>query len=104
MCVKGRMSPDRSPGLFCSSELYELVVIHLSNTFSHLHAREAAASPPLCLALHLLADLHVDLEELCDAAIKADRLALVEIGFAVRVDALFAAGLNKAAQMVSVRP
>ena len=37
----------------------------------------------LGLALHLLADLDVDLEELADAAVEADGFALVEIGFPV---------------------
>lgn len=35
------------------------------------------------LALHLLRDLDVDFKELADAAVEADRLALVEVGFAV---------------------
>lgn len=63
-----------------------------------LHATKhssASTSPSLCLALHLLADLDVDFEELCYATVKADTLALVEIGFAVgRVDAFCAAGLQ----------
>jgi hypothetical protein len=43
--------------------------------------------------LHLLADLDVDFEELGDAAVQADGLALVEIGLAVRsIDAFLRAG------------
>lgn len=51
-----------------------------------LHATEHAssASPSLCLTLHLLADLDVNLKELGDAAVETDALALVEIGLAVR--------------------
>lgn len=44
----------------------------------------AAALPSLRLALHLLADLDVDLEELGNTAVEAHGLALVEVGFAVR--------------------
>jgi hypothetical protein len=50
----------------------------------------------LGLALHLFANLDVDLEELCDAAVETNGLALVEVGFAVRgIDALLAAGLDQ---------
>ena len=52
-----------------------------------LHAT-GKSLPALSLALHLLADLDVDLEELRYAAVEADGLALVQVGFAVRcVDA-----------------
>jgi hypothetical protein len=50
----------------------------------------------LCLALHLLANLDIDLEELGHAPVQAHRLALVQIGLAVRcVDAFVAAGFEK---------
>ena len=55
------------------------------------------------LALHLLANLDIDLEELCYAAVKADGLALVQIGFAVRrVDAFCRAGFEEAVKRVLV--
>jgi hypothetical protein len=48
----------------------------------------------LALLLHNLADLHGRVEELCGAAVEADRLALVEVAFAViGGDALLLAGL-----------
>ena len=56
------------------------------------------ATALLCgsLALHLLRDLDVDFEELADAAVEADGLALVEVGFAVGGrDALLGAGVNE---------
>lgn len=64
----------------------------------HATAEHAATSSlPLCLPLHLLANLDIDLEELRDTAIEAHGLALVEVCFAVRrVDALLAAGLDQA--------
>jgi hypothetical protein len=62
-----------------------------------LHA-SAESLPSLGLALHLLADLDVDLEELGYAAVEADGLALVQIGFAVRcIDAFRRAGLEETA-------
>lgn len=55
------------------------------------------------LALHLLRDLYVDFEEFGHAAVEADRLALVKIGFAVGWwDALLGARLDKAIHKVSV--
>lgn len=58
-----------------------------------LHAT-AESLPALGLALHLLADLDVDLEELGHAAVEANGLALVQIAFAVRcVDAFCGARL-----------
>jgi hypothetical protein len=62
-----------------------------------LHSKRTASSTPvLCLSLHLLADLDVDLEELGDAAVEADRLAFVEIGLAVvLVDAFLRARLDQ---------
>ena len=48
------------------------------------------------LALHLLRDLDVDLEELAHAAVQAHGLALVQVGFAVlRGDALLGAGVDE---------
>ena len=43
----------------------------------------ASAAVGLRLALHLLRYLDVGLEELCHAAVQADGLALVQVGFAV---------------------
>jgi hypothetical protein len=55
-----------------------------------------APAPSLRLALHLLADLDIDLEELGHTSVQAHGLALVEIGFAVRcVDAFVAAGFEE---------
>lgn len=49
------------------------------------------------LALHLLADLDVDVEELGHAAVEANGLALVEVAFAViGGDTLLGAGLGQA--------
>ena len=56
------------------------------------------ATALLCgsLALHLLRDLDVDFEELADAAVEADGLALVEVGFAVGSgNALLGAGVDE---------
>jgi hypothetical protein len=52
-----------------------------------LHA-EHTSTPSASLShrsfsLHLLRDLHVHLEELCDTSIEADGFGLVEISFAV---------------------
>jgi D-aminopeptidase len=47
--------------------------------------------------LHLLANLDVDVEELGDTAVQADRLALVQVALAVvGGDALLSAGLGEA--------
>ena len=49
------------------------------------------------LALHLLADLDVDIKELGHAAVEADGLALVEVAFAViGGNTLLGAGLSQA--------
>ena len=63
-----------------------------------LHATEAANTALLAgsLSLHLLGDLDVDFEELADATVQADGLALVEVTLAVAVgNALLGAGLDK---------
>jgi hypothetical protein len=53
----------------------------------------------LRLALHLLRNLDVDLEELAHAAVQAHGLALVEVGFAVLGrDALLGAGVDESVQ------
>ena len=49
----------------------------------HATCTTGAALPLNRFSLHLLRDLHVDLEELGHASIEADGLGLVEIGFAV---------------------
>lgn len=47
--------------------------------------------------MHLLADLNVDIEELGDTAVQADRLALVQVALAVvSGNALLGAGLGQA--------
>jgi hypothetical protein len=53
--------------------------------FSFLHAKATHATALFVgsLALHLLANLDVDFEELGDAAVQADRFALVQLGFPV---------------------
>lgn len=74
------------------------IPLFLSKPCLHLHAAGETLLA-LGLALHLLADLDVDLEELADAAVEADGLALVQVGFAVRcVDAFCGAGLEETAR------
>lgn len=75
-------------------------------TFSTLHA-EAHTAALLrvggSLALHLLADLDVDVEELGDTAVQADGLALVQVTFAVvGGNALLGAGLGETAQILAI--
>ena len=61
-----------------------------------LSAEHATALLRGGLALHLLRNLDVDFEELAHAAVEADGLALVEVGFAVlRGNALLGAGVNE---------
>ena len=75
----------------------------LLNPCPHLHAAGETLLA-LGLALHLLADLDVDLEELAHAAVEADGLALVQVGFAVRcVDAFCGAGLEETARKTLVK-
>lgn len=51
------------------------------------------------LALHLLADLGVDVKELADAAVEADGFGLIELGFAVgRRDTLLGAAGHETAR------
>ena len=58
----------------------------------HSHAALSAGS----LALHLLADLDVDVEKLRNAAIQADGFALVQFALTVIVrNALLGAGLGQ---------
>lgn len=60
---------------------------------SHTHAALSAGG----IALHLLADLDVDVEELADAAVEADGFTLVQVAFAVVVgDAFLGAGFGQA--------
>lgn len=62
-----------------------------------LHETHAATLLAGGFTLHLLADLDVDVEELGHAAVEADRLALVEVAFAVvGGDTLLSAGLSQA--------
>jgi hypothetical protein len=61
-----------------------------------LSAEHATALLRGGLALHLLRNLDVDFEELAHAAVEADGLALVEVGFAVlRRNALLGAGIDE---------
>lgn len=61
-----------------------------------LSAEHATALLRGGLALHLLRNLDVDLEELAHAAVEADGLALVEVGFAVlRRNALLGACVDE---------
>lgn len=54
------------------------------------------------IALHLLADLDVDIEELAHAAVQTDRLALVQIAFPViDRDTLLGAGLGQASERLA---
>lgn len=70
--------------------------------FLHAHAHTAALSVGGSLALHLLADLDVDVEELGDAAVQADGLALVQVAFAVvDRDAFLGAGFGETEGVVS---
>lgn len=74
--------------------------------FRTLHATEATNTSLLAgsLSLHLLGDLDVDLEELADATVEADGLALVKVTLAVAVgDTLLGAGLNETVKYVSTR-
>ena len=62
--------------------------------FLHLHAHTALSAGGI--TLHLLADLDVDVEELADAAVETNGLALVQLAFAVVVgDTFLGAGLGE---------
>lgn len=63
-----------------------------------LHAKAHTTTLLLTSALlHLLANLDVDIEELGDTAVQADRLALVQVALAVvGGDTLLGAGLGEA--------
>lgn len=66
------------------------------SSFSLLLSADHAALLRGRLALHLFGHLDVDFEELTHAAVEADRLALVEVGFAVLGrDALLGAGVDE---------
>jgi hypothetical protein len=65
------------------------VIMHFCDIIDSLflhpteHSSSTASLFALCFSLHLLAHFDVDFEELGDAAVEADRFALVEVGFAV---------------------
>lgn len=64
-----------------------------------LHSKTHAALSASGITLHLLADLDVDVEELADAAVEADGLALVQLAFAVVVgDTFLCAGFGETIQ------
>lgn len=64
---------------------------------SHTHAALSAGG----IALHLLADLDVDVEELADAAVEADGFTLVQVAFAVVIgDTFLGAGFGQAVEHV----
>jgi len=92
--------PSKYTSLLCQNLLLNVHLPSPFRAFAELHAKHSAtssSSPSLCLALHLLANLDIDLEELCDAAVQAHGLAFVEVGFAVcGVDAFRCAGFEEA--------
>ena len=47
------------------------------------HSSCPSSLPPSCFSLHLLADLDIDLEELCDTSIQTDGFSFIEIPFPV---------------------
>ena len=64
-----------------------------------LHSHTHAALSTSGIALHLFADLDVDVEELADAAVEADGFALVQVAFAVVVgDTFLGAGFGQTIQ------
>lgn len=70
--------------------------VHILRLTEHPPSTPAhsASLPLLRLPLHLLRHLHIDLEELGHAAVEADGLAFVQVGFAVGWrDAFFGAGV-----------
>jgi len=80
--------------------------VGMSVESSTLHATETTDTALLAssLSLHLLGDLDVDLEELADATVEADGLALVKVALAVAVgDALLGASLDETIKAVSMR-
>lgn len=82
--------------LFSDKTWHDISVI--ANLFPkrHLHAETARVSTSGSLALHFFRDLDVDFEEFGNAAVEADGLALVEVGFAVGWgDALLGASLDE---------
>jgi hypothetical protein len=96
------MPRDMITHLVFISELRFLGVYLVSVSFNRsrdsLQAKGIPATPFPGLALHLLRDLDVDVEEFGDAAVDADGLGLVQVGFAVVVgDALSGAGLGQSA-------
>lgn len=71
-----------------------MILLPTSSFF--LSAEHATALLRGGLALHLLRNLDVDFEELAHAAVEADGLALVEVGFAVLGrNALLGAGVDE---------
>lgn len=76
--------------------LHPLKLLPLLFSSHSLSAKHTTPLLRLCLALHLLRNLDVDLEELAHAAVQADRLALVQVGLAVLGrDALLGAGVDE---------
>lgn len=107
-CARARM--ERVAGRWfasrCSKGCKGGFVDSWSSQAGILHATEATNTALLTggLSLHLLGDLDVDLEELADATVEADGLALVEIALAVGVgNTLLGAGLDKTVKLVSTR-
>lgn len=83
----------RTPCLNCSPP----TATKLSSSGLHAEAHTAATLLLGCIALHLLADLDIDVEELGHAAVETHGLALVEVAFAVvGRDTLLGAGLGQA--------
>lgn len=91
-----RICPQLNPSSYTYTEFPVRPSIPLStiskaqdrlSSLSHTHESTTASAPSSggALLLHFLRNFDVDLEEFGDAAIKADRFALIEIGFAVVV-------------------
>lgn len=79
---------------------FRYIVANISYPTGPLHAKAHTTTLLLTSTLlHLLANLDVDIEELGDTAVQADRLALVQVTLAVvGGDTLLGAGLGEAAE------
>jgi hypothetical protein len=94
LCISQHNSHEVCPHHIAPSSCLFVYCPSLHSTTKHAAATTLLS---LCLALHLLANLDIDLEELGYAAVEADGFALVEVGFAVRcVYAFGCAGFDEA--------
>lgn len=90
----------------CVRKVVKMMLVMTVSRFCTLHATEATNTALLAgsFSLHLLGDLDVDLEELADATIEADGLALVKVTLAVAVgNTLLGAGFDETVKYVSTR-